>query len=154
MSCFLECAIIGRRFHILGQFAFLLDIRVKNYIFSPSPLSTTHNRRTIDMAKIHRCPTCKVVSVNDHYKQTSHIPLPYNCELESCERTYKEVIPSTKGTVGVLNRFIYPMKHILSKHPHSPFPYNCKPCKRVLDFKTIPSLLNVRIQFSVSKLTA
>ena len=48
------------------------------------------------MAKgtIRRCPTCKVDfptidAVNDHYKQTSHAPLPYKCE--SCERVYTHI---------------------------------------------------------------
>ena len=53
-----------------------------------------HNRQTIDMAKIRRCPTCKVVfptidAVNDHYKTTSHIPLPYKCG--SCEQVYEKL---------------------------------------------------------------
>ena len=50
---------------------------------------------TIDMARIRRCPTCKVLfptidAVNYHYQRTSHIPLPYKCESESCERVYKK----------------------------------------------------------------
>ena len=59
------------------------------------------------MAKIRRCPTCKVVfptidAVNDHYKQTSHIPLPYKCE--SCERVYEQL--STLQKVGIQLPFL------------------------------------------------
>lgn len=50
------------------------------------------NKRGKKKGMVHRCPTCKVVfptidAVNDHYKETSHTPLPYKCE--SCERLFK-----------------------------------------------------------------
>ena len=113
-----------------------------------------HNCQTIDMAKIRRCPTCKVLFptidvVNDHYKQTSHIPLPYRCE--SCEKVYEKLSPLLKVGIqlSILIDYRYlrarPMKHIRSKHSYS-LSYYCKYCKRVSNFKNLP---NVRIQCSV-----
>ena len=71
-----------------------------NHIFPPSLFH--HNRQTKNMANIRHCPTCKVVfrsidAVNDHYKKTSHTPLPYKCE--SCEKVYKQ--SSSLQKVGI-----------------------------------------------------
>ena len=59
---------------------------------SHPPLPQSSLANYIDMAKkatIHRCPTCKVIfptinALNDHYKETSHIP---QCEPQ----VYKQV---------------------------------------------------------------
>ena len=108
------------------------------------------------MAKIRRCPTCQVVfrtidALNDHYKRTSHIP--YKCEL--CERGFKR-LPSLL-LVGIQLSVLIDlsiswehMKHILSKHPQLQS-YNCNSCNRVLNFKTISSLVNVRSVFFFKK---
>ena len=62
------------------------------YTLSFPPWQSSKSNSAIDMAKLRRCPTCKVVfptidALNDHYRKTSHKPLPFKCE--SCERAFK-----------------------------------------------------------------
>ena len=127
----------------------------KLYFSPPYPSRALSTSQTIEMARARQCPTCKVTfptidAVNDHYKKTAHIPLPYMCEF--CDRVYQQSSPLQKvgfelSVLIDLLTLSYPMKHIRSKHPHAPFLYKCEPCNRVFNF-TVSNLLNVRIQFS------
>ena len=133
-----------------------------------------HYRQAIDMAKkatTRGCPTCKVVfptiyALNDHYKETSHIPqcVPRVCKQVGIQLSVLIDLSIFLGTKDIQSNFLG-TKDIQSNIPlpaftvseadasHSPFLYKCEPCNKVFLFK-IPSLLYVRIQLSVLIFTA